>query len=110
LPADAGIPPWAASGIFFSITRAPNELSIVCPEENLPERAPADRGWRCLMLEGPFELTEIGMLAAITRPLAGAGVSLFAISTFSTDYLLVKQENLAAAAAALTAAGFEVTD
>jgi len=109
LPTEDGIPTWAVSGILFSVTRTPNELSIVCPQVNLPERASADRGWRCLMLEGPFELNEVGVMAAITRPLADAGVSIFAISSYSTDYLLIKEEQLDKAVSALAASGLEVS-
>jgi hypothetical protein len=109
LSPDDGIPTWAVSGILFSVTRTPNELSIVCPQVNLPERAPADRGWRCLMLEGPFELNEVGVMSVITRPLAAAGISIFAISSYSTDYLLIKEEQLSQAVTALAASGFEVT-
>jgi len=110
LPAEDGIPTWAVTGILFSVTRTPNELSIVCSEENLLDSAPASRGWRCLMLEGPFELNEVGVLAAITRPLADAGVSVFAISTYSTDYLLIHQDQLAKAISTLAAKGMEVID
>lgn len=110
LPVEDGIPAWAVSGILFSVTRAPNELSIICPQANLPERTQASLGWRCLMLEGPFALNEVGVLASVTRPLADAGVSIFAISTYSTDYVLIKQEDLGKAVSTLTAAGFEVTD
>src|SRR5258706_6441996 len=109
LPPDNGIRTWAASGMWYSVTRAPNELSIVCPQANLPEPAPADRGWRCLMLEGPFPLTEVGVMAAITRPLAAAGISIFAVSTYSTDYLLLKEEQLNKAITVLAASGFEVS-
>jgi hypothetical protein len=98
----------AAPASFFSITRTPDELSIVCIETQAPEGAKTESGWRALQVIGPLEFSLTGILAAIAAPLAAAGVSIFAISTFDTDYVLVKEENLAKAWAALRAAGHRV--
>ncbi len=98
-------PAWASGG-FVSVTRTPDELTIVCREDFLPAEIRADRGWRCLKLEGPFALTETGIAAEFTSALARAGVSVFIISTYETDYLLVK--NLETATHALRAAGHVV--
>lgn len=112
LPADAGIPAQALEGDFFSMTRTPEELSIVCPEENAPDGSDdevmREDGWRALKLEGPFDLSLVGVLVSATAPLAGAGLGVFAVSTYSTDYVLVEEENLDAAVAALREAGHEV--
>ena len=93
---------------FFSATRTPDELSIVCLEAQAPEGAKAENGWRALQVIGPLEFSLTGILAAIAAPLAAAGISIFAISTFDTDYVLVKEENLTKSVEALTAAGHRV--
>jgi hypothetical protein len=108
LEPDSPLPDWAVGAGLSSITRTDDELSVVCAEENVPADVRAERGCRCLKVAGPFAFSEIGVLASLTEPLARAGVSLFAISTFDTDYLLVKQENLEKARAALSAAGHQV--
>jgi uncharacterized protein len=106
----AGLPEWATRADFFSITRAPDELSVVCPEGNVPESVGCEKGWRALKLAGPFEFSLTGVLASVLDPLARAGVSVFAVSTFDTDYVLVKEDRLRAAVAALREAGHEVRD
>ena len=108
LPADAPLPPWVTHGDFFSITRTSDELSIVCRADQVPNGIAAEAGWRALKVAGPFALSEIGVLSALAAPLAGAKVSLFAISTFDTDYLLVSEQQLPAAVAALKGAGHRV--
>jgi hypothetical protein len=109
LAPDAEIPKWAQHGALVSITRTREELSIVCAENHVPVDARAEHGWRCFKLLGPMAFTEVGVLAAITRPLAEAGVSLFAISTFDTDYVLVKVADFERALDALGAAGHTVS-
>ena len=108
LSADATLPAWATQGAFFSVTRTSDELSIVCPARQVPPHVAAETGWRALKVAGPFALSEVGVLAALAPPLAKAGVSLFVISTFDTDYLLVTEKQLHAAIAALTGAGHRV--
>jgi uncharacterized protein len=102
---DASVPAWAVQGVFFCIARVRDELSIVCQEDLLPHGEPAERGWIALKLEGPFPFTMTGVLASFIQPLAEAGIPIFAISTFDTDYVLIKRENLDRAIAALSAAG-----
>lgn len=104
LAADAEAPAWA-TGALVSVTRTPEELSVICSEHLVPEAATAERGWRCLKVGGPLSFELTGVLAALTRPLADAGVPVFALSTYETDYLLVKEEQLTAAASALERAG-----
>ena len=108
LPTDSPVPAWA-SGSFVSITRTADELSVVCEESQAPADAQAERRWRMLRVNGTLDFALIGILAALTAPLADAGISVFAISTFDTDYLLVKQNKLQQAIAALVAAGHQVT-
>jgi len=96
-----------ASGL-VSVTRTPDELSIVCPTEVAPESDTRDHGWRLLTVRGPLEFTLTGIMAALSGELAAAGVSLFALSTYDTDHLLVKDENLRRAVLALSEAGHEV--
>lgn len=104
----AGIPAWASKGDFFSVTRTPEELSVVCPDEDVPADVRSEGGWRALKLEGPFEFTQVGVLASVTVPLAEAGVGIFAVSTFDTDYVLLKEDQLDPAVAALRGHGHEV--
>ncbi len=108
LAADAPVPDWATRGPFFSVTRTGDELSIVSEVSRVPVGVQSQSGWRVLKVHGPFVLTEIGVLAALARPLAEAKVSLFAVSTFDTDYLLVASETLPAAIAALERAGHTI--
>lgn len=108
LSPDQEIPAWAMEADFFSITRTQNEVAIVCPEPVIPADLMCERGWRALEVEGPLDFSLVGVLAAITKPLAEAGVSIFAISTYDTDYVLVKENVLNTAVAALRGAGHEV--
>ena len=102
------VPDWATKGDFFSVTRSADELSVVCSEGNAPGGVRCEGGWRVLKLEGPFEFSEIGVLASVSVPLAEAGVGIFAMSTFDTDYVLVKDEQLGSAVAALRGRGHQV--
>ena len=102
------VPDWAISGGFFSVTHTDDELSVVCPDELVPEDVRSEGGWRALKLEGPFEFSEVGVLASVAAPLAEAEVGIFAVSTFDTDYVLVQEEQLRSAVAALRGRGHEV--
>ena len=108
LSPDAPIPSWALGGPFCSITRTPDELSVVCAEGTVPENVRCERGWRCMRIAGPLDFALTGVLASLAVPLREAGVSLFAVSTFDTDYLLVKDSDLEWAVAALVRAGHRV--
>lgn len=107
LDRDAAVPHWV-SGAFTSVTRTPDELSIVCDGAAVPAEVKAERGWRGLRVEGPlpFELT--GIAAALVVPLAEARISVFVLATFDTDYLLVKDDMFENAVAVLRAAGHEI--
>ena len=109
---NARIPAWALEGGFFCVVRTRDELSIVCTEDicradRMPDGALAEREWVALKLEGPFPLSMTGVLASFLQPLAEVRIPIFAISTFDTDYVLIKRERLEQAVAALGAAGHE---
>ena len=109
LPARAKLPKWASSGSFRSVTRTGNELSIVCRERSVPAGVRREDGFRCIEVEGPLEFDAVGVLAALTAPLARARVPILAVSTFDTDYLLLRESQLAAATRALRRAGHVVS-
>lgn len=91
---DSSLPGWVREDRFVSITRTPDELSLVCCEECVPADVSAERGWRLIKLKGPLDLNLTGVLASLVTPLAGAGIPIFALSTYETDYLLVKNDQL----------------
>lgn len=102
------MPPPPPGAAFFAVTRTPGELSVVLPEAAVEAGWRAEKGWRCLAVAGPLDFALTGVLASLASPLAAAGVSLFAVSTYDTDYLLVREEDLARAVAALRNAGHRV--
>lgn len=109
LPAGAPLPDWALlPHPFVTISRTNAELSIVCPQPAVPADVKAHRGWACLRIEGPFDFSEVGVLSSVAKPLAEAAVSIFAISTYETDYMLVHSDQLPRAIAALGASGHQV--
>lgn len=110
LPPRSPLPAWATAGAFWSVTAAADELSIVCDAALAPPDVQAERDWRALAVEGPLDFALVGVLHAITGPLAAAAISLFAISTFNTDYVLVRERAFAAAVVALRAAGHSVAE
>ena len=97
LPRDVPIPPWALAGEFYAVFRSEEELSIVCPDGHPPAETKADRGWRALKVKGPLPLTETGVVASLSAPLAEAGISVFVVSSFNTDYLLIKEADISKA-------------
>lgn len=108
LEAGADLPGWASAGALFSVMRTPDELSVVCVESEVPSGVLSERGWRILKLHGPFPFGMTGVLASILVPLASAEIGIFALSTYNTDYVLVKEEQLGAALTALREAGHTV--
>jgi hypothetical protein len=95
-------------GDFWSVTRTGDELSVICPEDAIPDGALVERGWRGLRVVGPLDFALTGVAAALTAPLAAAGVSVLPVATFDTDYLFVRASSLPRALAALAAAGHTV--
>jgi hypothetical protein len=109
LAPDSPLPPWAKQDRpFTSITRANDELSIIIDERAVPAGTKCERGWRLLKVEGPFEFSLTGIVAAIGDPLRDAEVSIMWVSTFDTDHLLVKNENLERCIKALQTYGHQV--
>ena len=88
------IPDWAQKSNFFSITRTSDELSIVCSQDDIPNEIKCEKDWRILKIEGPLDFSLIGILASISTILAQTGISIFAISTYDTDYILVKNNDI----------------
>lgn len=107
LPAAAPEPDWPA-GPFVSVTRTADELSVVCAEESVPNDVHASPGWRCLRIEGTIPFEAVGVAASFAAPLAAAGISIFIVSTFDTDYLLVRSSDYERALDALRDGGFEI--
>ena len=108
LPANEPVPAWAGSTVFSSITRTADELSVMCPASQVPAGVTAEPGWRLLKFQGPFAFGTVGILASVAEPLARAGISLLAVATFDTDYLLVQVPRLEDAVRAIEAAGHQV--
>lgn len=105
---DAGLPDWVEGGHFWSVTRSDSELSVVCREEDVPPDASAERGWCALEVAGPLDFSLTGVVASLVSPLADAAVPIFVLSTFDTDYLLVREPDLPRAAEALRGAGHTI--
>lgn len=110
LPPDAPLPSLDGRPGLSSVTRTPEELSVVCREESAPDACPREAGWRCLRVAGALDMALVGVLSRLTAPLAAAGVPVFAMSTYDTDYLLIPGWSLALGLAALRRAGFGVVE
>lgn len=108
LDPQAEVPVWAIREPFCSITRTADELSVICPESRVPTDVACERGWRALKVEGPFDFDAVGVLAAIVRPLAEAGIPILVIATYDTDYVLVKEAQLERVVAALSGQGHRI--
>ncbi len=109
LAPDGPLPEWVGSGPFVSITRTRDELSVVCREEVVPEGVQCQPGWRCLRVAGTLDFALVGILAALLDPLAAAGISVFVVATYDTDYLLVKQADFPRAVEVLQRVGHAVS-
>lgn len=88
------VPNWAFKGEFYSITKTQDELSIVSLEENIPLDIKCERNWRILKIEGPLDFSLVGILSKISSLMAENNISIFAISTYDTDYILIKESNI----------------
>lgn len=105
---EARLPAWIDASRFWAVTRTEEELSIVCEQALAPSDAICQGDWRGLKVAGPLDFALTGILARLATPLADAGIAIFAISTYDTDYLLVHADQLAAAVTALRASGCTV--
>jgi hypothetical protein len=112
LPAGTPLPASLIGGpadkTVISLSWAPEELSVICPSDRVPQDAEADPAWRCLRVVGPLDLALTGVLASLIRPLADARVNIVTFSTYTTDYLLVPTVRLNEAIGTLVAAGHRV--
>lgn len=110
LPAEAALPAWASSpGPFLTVSRTPDELSITLLQRLVPQGVRCERDYRALRVRGPLSPNLVGILLSIAEPLAEAGLSIFAISTYDTDYVLLKAGDVAAGVEALRKAGHQVS-
>jgi hypothetical protein len=103
----ADLPEWVDKGPFRSVTRTDNEVSVVCRDHDVPEGESVDRGWTVLEVMGPLDFSLTGVIASLVTPLAQAEMPIFVISTFESDYVLVRSADLARAADVLEGAGHE---
>ena len=102
------LPEWVDKGPFRSVTRTDHEVSVVCRDHDVPEGESVDRGWTVLEVMGPLDFSLTGVVASLVTPLADEQIPLFVVSTFETDYLLVREHDLHRSVAALTSAGHSV--
>lgn len=106
---DEGLPAWVQrAGELLSVTLTPDEISVVCPSRSVPEGIRCDRGWAALKVEGPLPLQMTGVLSALVVPLSEADIPVFAVSTFDTDYLLIKRDDLPVARSELEQFGHRI--
>jgi len=110
LPAGTPVPAWALQGIFFSATGNSEEVSIVCLASQVPNETQHEAEWACFKLIGPFPFAETGILASFIQPLSERAIPIFAISTFDTDYVLVKEAWIEATLRALREAGHQLVN
>lgn len=105
LPGEA-FPAWALRGhSFLSITSTVEELSIVCPVADVPAEVYREQPWRAIKVQGPLDFSLTGILASLAQPLAEHAIPIFAISTFDTDYILVREQDAVTAQSVLEQAG-----
>ena len=103
-----GVPDWALKSPLSSVTRTAEELSIVCPDQIAPKEVQSEQEWKCLKIHGPLGFEEVGIISGLTKVLADANISVFVLSTFETDYILVKRMNIEQAAKVLADKGHDV--
>ena len=108
-PEDA-LPVWVTQGAFFSVTRTPAELSAVCDVAAVPPGVKAEGPWLALAVRGPLDFNITGVLAGLATPLASAGISIFAVSTYDTDYVLVRRHDIDQAVRVLREAGHNISE
>lgn len=106
----APLPGWFRPSRFASVSWNADELSITCDEALVPEDVQCERGWRCLMLQGPFAFDQTGILLQVLAPLATARIGIFAVSTFDTDYVLIKSHHFESARKVLAESGLRLLD
>lgn len=109
LPPDAAMPDWWPASGMRHASWTDDELSLVCEETHVPDDVRCQRGWRMFKLQGPFDFALTGILKAVLDPLAVAGVGIFAVSTYDTDYVLVQAHQLDVSLQVLREAGHRLS-
>lgn len=104
------IPSWGIEGEFYSVTRTEDELSIVCLQKDIPNNIKCEKDWKVLKVDGPLDFSLVGILASISSLMAERSISIFAISTYDTDYILVKEKDVDEAIRALEDNNYEVRE
>jgi hypothetical protein len=110
LDATDPLPQWAVQGAFFSVTRTPGELSVVCEMRAVPQGVQAEPDWRVLAVQGPLDFGLTGIMARLSGHLAAAAISVFVVSTYDTDHVLVRDADVSRAVTVLRHAGYLVAD
>jgi uncharacterized protein len=105
LPRTESIPAWIHDLPFWSITRTDDEISLVIPESAVQNGWVISRSWRCFKINGPLDFSLIGILASLSKTLADAQISIFALSTYNTDYILVQSQHVESAIRVLSEGG-----
>lgn len=110
LAPDSLIPDWIWESSFYTITKTADELSLVCEQDKvIPHPSmKQENGWKCLQVVGPLDFSLTGILSSIAQPLADNKISIFAISTYDTDYILIKKEHFEDAQDVLQKNGFAI--
>ena len=109
LPNTTQIPKWALMESLVSITRTKEELTIVCRQDIIPSQYQSDLNWRCFRIDGTFDLNQLGVISSVSLPLAEAGISIYVISTYKTDYFLVQEEKIKQTISVLSGSGHTIT-
>lgn len=109
LEPDSRFPTPDSDSSWISVTRTHDELSVVTAEEELPDAEATERGWRAFRIRGPLAFDEVGILASLANTLSEADIPIFALSTYNTDYVLVKEHDLERAVQALKKAGHDIS-
>jgi hypothetical protein len=104
------VPQWVERSAFWSVTKTQHELSIVCCEDSVPDDIEAERGWRILEVKGPLDFSMTGVLNSLTRPLAESRISVFVLSTYLTDYLMIREKDSESAIITLRVQGHSIKD
>jgi len=99
------VPEWGSSGLLSAVVRTPEDVSLVCDQTQVPPDVQCDRDWVPLKIEGPLALSLTGVLSSLLTPLSTHGVAVFVLSTFDTDYILVKQSQVSLAEKVLRGEG-----
>jgi hypothetical protein len=109
LPADAPVPAWVGGRDLLAVVRTRRELSIVCRDDTVPENiAEVQRDFRAFAVVGTLDFAQTGVVASLAEPLAEAGISIFGVSTYDTDHILVRADRLEEAKRALVEAGHTI--